>query len=132
MKKNPAYLQVVLVSTTCTGDDRIRILDFLAQAELLDMNERKAYVTLPKFLGKRAAQQFSDARAGSTQSEGISSRPSAVNFLLRAYATDENIRRAVEALRAVHQRDRGNRGRLPPFALKPRTRGAEIIYPRGS
>ncbi len=74
MKKNTAYLQVGLGSVIFTGDDPIRVLDFLAQygtqAELLDMTEREAYVTLPNFLGKRAAQQFSAARAGSTQSEG--------------------------------------------------------------
>ncbi len=86
------------------------------------MTEREAYVTLPNFLGKRAAQQFSAARARSTQSEGISSWPSAVNFLLRAYATDENIRRAVEDLGRPPAK-RGNR-RL--------TRGTGIIYPHGS
>ncbi len=77
MKKNTAYLQVGLGSTRFTGDDPIRVFDFLAQyvtqAELLDMTEREAYVSLPNFLWKRAAHQLSAARAGSTQSEGISS-----------------------------------------------------------
>ncbi len=40
--KNTAYLQVGLGSTTFTGDDFIRILDFL---------EREAHVTLPTSWG---------------------------------------------------------------------------------
>ncbi len=69
------------------------------------MTEREAYFTLPNFLGKLVAQQFSAGSAGATQSEDISSWTSAVNFPLHAYGTDENMHRAVEDLRAVHQRN---------------------------
>ncbi len=59
VKKNTTYLQVGLGPTMSTGDDPIRILDFLAQyvtqAELLDMTDREAYITSPNFLGKRSA-----------------------------------------------------------------------------
>ncbi len=126
MKKNTGYLQVVLGSTSFAGDDPIRILDFVAQyvtqAEILYMTEREAYVTLPNFPGKRPAQQFSAGRVASNQSERISSWPSAINCLLRAYATDANIRRAVEDLRAVHQRNPCDNGvRAACRSTGPRT-----------
>ncbi len=71
------------------------MLDFLGQyitqADLLDMTEREAYVTLPNFLQKRTVQQFSAARNGSIQSEGISPCcPPSTSYYARMQLTNKS------------------------------------------
>ncbi len=116
VKKNTEYLPVGLGSIVLDGKDPIRVLSFIAhyvtQADELNMTEREAYISLPHFLADPSGQQYQTARSGSSQCVGVCSWSSAVNLLLRAYTTGENIRDAVNNLLAkwlVKQRPRATR-----------------------
>ncbi len=108
VKKNTAYLQIGLGALVFDGKDPIRVLEFLArffqQAEALSMAEAEAFVTLPNFLREDALEQFPATRSGPSNSDGIYSWPTAAQFLIRSYGTDENIGAALKSLQNVTQK----------------------------
>lgn len=92
-----------------TGSDPIEILDFLAvlanTADLLYLAEDEAFNALPRFLAGRAATLFNAARRSSStvQARSVCNWPTAVQFLLRRFASNANIQKALEDLREVKQ-----------------------------
>ena len=91
------------------GTDPILVLDFLAtlasEADLVTMSEEQAFVALPRFLRGLAKDQFETVKGTSRREGGVHGWPEAVQYLLRSYATNENIQGAVHALKLINQRD---------------------------
>lgn len=89
------------------GTEPTLVFDFLEQyhkaCSYVDFSENEAYLVLDKFLEGRAKSLFSSTVASDRTSSGISGWVSAVNWILRTFATDTNIARAVTALRTVRQ-----------------------------
>ena len=91
-----------------TGENPIMVLDFLrrfvSEAEQLAMSEEQAYIALPFFLKGAAKSHFESVMDTTSEGEGgVTCWPEAVQFLLRSFATANNIRAAVLALRDVRQ-----------------------------
>ncbi len=74
VKKNTACIQVGLGALVLDCKDPIRVHDVLAQF----VQQAEVFVTLPNFLCEDVLEQFRTT-------------PTSVQFLLRVYATDENI-----------------------------------------
>ena len=91
-----------------TGEGPIMVLDFLlrfvCEAEQVAMSEEQAYIALPFFLKGAAKSHFDSAMGTTSEGEGgVTCWPEAMQFLLRSFATANNIRAAVLALRDVRQ-----------------------------
>ena len=91
-----------------TGEDPFMVLDFLrrfvGEAEQLALREEQAYIALPFFLKGAAKIHFESVLGTTLESEGVvTCWPEAVQFLLRSFATANNIRAAVLELRDVRQ-----------------------------
>ena len=86
----------------------LAILRFLAQfvaaCESLDMGEAEAVECLPQFLDGSALHSLLIARESSTVSGGEFTWSHAVNFLLRKYVTDDELRTGVEELHSIRQK----------------------------
>lgn len=95
-------------------EDPTFILNFLAvyssQNNALGLSEHEAYRALPYFLSKNALDHFRTAgQTSSSDSRAVTNWLSAVQFLLRKYASNANIQEALENLRAITQQKNRNR-----------------------
>ena len=102
-------LEVTMKDYCFTGGDPILIFEFLNrfvdEADMLDMTEAQAFITLPYFLKGYAHEQFRTIKDASTAAEGgVTSWPEAVQYLLRSYATSDIISSATLALRSLRQK----------------------------
>lgn len=92
------------------GTEPVMVFNFLGtladKADTLSLNERVLYVVLPNFLKGPARIAFDSAvSAGSSSSRPVGCWPSAVNFFLRRYGTDENIKAALDKIQNLKQLD---------------------------
>lgn len=85
-------------------------MEALANAENLDMTESQAFCVLPSFLDSPAKYHYSAAVALSGSGSGVWNWPSAVNWLLRTYASDELLNQALNALRRATQKSNEDEG----------------------
>lgn len=90
------------------GKDPIQIFHFLerlaSKADDLSLNERTLWVIVPNFLSSSALTTYQAAlTAGGHASRPVESWPSAVNYMLKRYATDENIKQAADDILKIAQ-----------------------------
>ncbi|CAN8073884.1 unnamed protein product [Agarophyton chilense] len=100
---------LTLRSQELNGEDPKLILYFLGkivqEADIFQMNEAQAYISLPYFLKGMAEDQHNSVRGSPRASEGrVTSGPEAVQYLLRSYATGSAIQDAILALRDTKQK----------------------------
>lgn len=91
-----------------SGEDPIMVLDFLArftrEANIQEMSEAQAFLTLPSFLSGMARLQFeAGTELEDADGEGVTCWPEAVQYLLRNYAMSNHISAAVNDLRSIKQ-----------------------------
>lgn len=101
-------MEITLRKQMFSGTDGILVLNFLAcfvrEANILEMSEAQAYLALPQFLQGFALSQFEAVRDSSAGGDGgVRCWPEAVQYLLRSYATSNEIQRAMMDLRNVTQ-----------------------------
>ena len=91
------------------GSDGITVLQFLAQVvedvEHVELPECVALKALRHCLSGQARQMFDSAAGILPGSSGLASWSEAVQYLLRTYATDANIEKALSKLRITTQND---------------------------
>ena len=90
------------------GSDPVRIFEFLTrfvlEADTLQMTEAQAFLALPYFLNGTAETQFRAAQNASyATAGGVTNWSTAVQYLLRTYATPNALREAVADLRSLRQ-----------------------------
>ena len=91
-----------------TGSEPILVLQFLSmlvqRCDQLDMDEEEAYTALPTLIEGNAKAHFNSAIAiGDVSEDGVYNWPTAVQCLLRSFATDDEIHEAVSSLEKVKQ-----------------------------
>lgn len=96
------------ITSRFDGAEFIEVLPFLQNfvdlARSIDMSEAEAYVIMPFFVAKDAQQQYeSSEQLGGAVSHSIEDCPSAVYWLLRTYATNREINKAVDEFRQILQ-----------------------------
>ncbi|CAN8070210.1 unnamed protein product [Agarophyton chilense] len=103
------YYRLEDSSLDSTPRDPILVLHFLArfvaEADILGMNEGQAYIALPYLLRGLAEDQYHSVRGTSRASEGgVTCWPEAVQYLLSSNATNPAIQQAIRGLRDTRQR----------------------------
>jgi len=106
-KRNQAYMTEHL-PFRFAGKDPITILEFLSlfveYADGIGLDEEDAYQILPHaIVGKASNHLNAGKRLGRGSVRGITNWPTAVQSLLTAYATNENIKTAVSEFKSVEQ-----------------------------
>ena len=89
-----------------SGKDPIMVFDFVALfvgfCEKLQLTEDEAHIILPQFLEEPALTHYHAAEQATTSSlQGVIDWPTATDWLLRMFATNENIREAVDSFAAI-------------------------------
>ena len=91
-----------------SGKDPICVLMFLSafvsKADGLRFTEGEAYIVLPNFLRGRALDHLTACQNSEDATYGVYNWPSAVNCLLRMFATNRNIAAAVSDFQAIRQK----------------------------
>ena len=102
------YLLVVMGEYKFSGVDPIRVISFLARCkenfDNANMTEAMALIALPHLLSPPAKEAYESQRGLHRKSQGIANWAAAVNWLLRTYATNLEIERALTTLRELHQK----------------------------
>lgn len=115
VKENTEFLRMAMYGADFSGRDELGVLSFLARltdsANDLEMTESQLFRVLPHFLAGTANERYRGALAFAGRSQlsggipsGIWSWPSAVNWLLRTYARDDALDRALTDLRIMSQK----------------------------
>ena len=106
-RKRVQYL-VVMGEYKFTGVDPIRVISFLARYKEkcanANMTEAMALMALPHLLAPPAKEAYESQRGHHCTFQGIATWAAAVNWLLRTYATNLEIERALTVLRELRQK----------------------------
>lgn len=90
-----------------SGRGPLGILDFLHQYAIqcrdLDLSEDYSYIYLRSSILPPALDSFNAAKSNDRYSDVVYNWPSAVNLLLSAYSTDDNIKQATNELEISRQ-----------------------------
>jgi len=112
-------MEIRLAQHHFSGSDPIGVLDFLSrftrEAEIQEMSEAQALLSLPHFLSGFARSQYEAAERVNPQDGGIAEWPEAVQYLLRNYAQNKYISSAIRDLRDTKQ---GNNETEKEYAIK--------------
>ena len=107
-RKRVQYLLVVMGEYKFSGADPIKVISFLARCmenfDNAEMSEAMALMALPHPLTPPAKEAYESQRGYFRRSQGIASWPSAVNWLLRTYATNIQIEQALSVVRDLRQK----------------------------
>ncbi len=93
---------------TFSGSDPIMVLQFMAHLTKcfvrIDITEAQAYLMLKNHLRNPTLTSFQNYQQPSRARHGIYNWPTAVDWLIRVYATETNIEQALSAPRSIKQK----------------------------
>ncbi len=98
---------------TFSGSDPTTVLQFMAHLtecfDRIDITEGQAYLMLKNHLRNPCLTSFQNHQQSSRARHGIYNWPTAVDWLMRVYATDTNIEQALSAPRSIKQKQKNKK-----------------------